>query len=170
MQDYASIIKYTAKEFDVDPVIVGAVVYQEQAENVNFVDTLTDYIGGLLHLNTSIGIGQVRIKTAEYLERHYPELDPCQENSSFIDYNTARVEWLKDPLTNIRYVAAKIYFSQKRWEEAGFDIKDRSEILGTLYNIEDVANPINPHDNPEANEFGKGVKKNYKKIKKLLSL
>ncbi len=170
IQNNALIIKDSAKEFEVDHVIVGAVIYQEQATNVNFVDTLTDYIGGLLGLNTSIGVGQVRVNTAKTLEKFYPKLDPHRQDSWFIDYNIVRMERLKDPLTNIRYVAAKIHFSQERWEKAGFDIKDKPEILGTLYNIEDVANPIEPHTEPEPNRFGKGVEKNYNKIKKLLEL
>lgn len=170
IQNNALIIKDSAREFKVDPVIVGAVIYQEQATNVNFVDTLTDYVGGLLHFNTSIGVGQVRIDTAKFLEEFYPKLDPHRQNSWFIDYNIARMERLKNPLTNIRYVAAKIHFSQERWEKAGFDIKDKPEILGTLYNIEDVANPIEPHIEPESNKFGKGVKENYNKVKGLLGL
>lgn len=170
IRNYIPIIKYAANEFEIDPVIVGAVIYQEQATNVNFIDTLTDYIGGLLHLNTSIGIGQVRVKTAEQLEKYYPNLDPYRQNSLFVDYNMVRVERLKDPLINIKYVAAKIHFSQERWEKAGFDINDRPEILGTLYNIEDVFSPVKPHANPEPNEFGKGVKENYKKVEKLLEL
>jgi len=84
IKNYASLIKFTAKEFAVDSVMVGAVVYQEQATNVNFIDTLTDYI------------------------------------------------------------------------------------VGTLYNIEDVDNPVIPHASPDANDFGRGVEKNYEKVRKLL--
>lgn len=170
VKNNSSNIINAAKEFGVDPVIVGAVIYQEQATNVNFIDVLTDYMGGLLHINTSIGVGQIRVKTAELLEEHYPNLDPHRLESIFVEYNTVRVMRLKDPLTNIRYVAAKIHFSQSRWKKAGFDIKNNPEILGTLYNIEDIKNPIEPHSNPETNEFGEGVKQNYNKVKKLLGL
>lgn len=167
IRDYSLIIKNAAVEFGVDPTMVGAVIYQEQATNVNFIDTLTDYIGGLLRINTSVGIGQVRVKTAEQLEKYYSSLLPRQDNL-FLNDNVIRVAKLKDPLNNIRYVAAKLNFSQERWKNAGFDIQNRSEILGTLYNIEDVANPIEPHYDPETNEFGRGVKENYNKVKTLL--
>jgi len=167
IQNYATEIKDASREFKVNSVIVGGVIYQEQATNVNFVDTLTDYIGGLLHINTSIGIGQVRVESAKSLEKYYSRLRPYPE---IIDDNMVRVERLKDPLTNIRYVAAKIKFSQERWGKVGIDIKNRSEILGTLYNIEDVKNPIEPHDNPKPNEFGKGVANNYDKVKILLKI
>lgn len=170
IQEYKHIIKQSAKEFGVDAIIIGAVIYQEQSTNVNFIDTLSDYIGGLLYVNTSIGIGQVRVKTAESLEKIYSELKISCEESSLIDCNMLRVECLKIPLLNIRYVATKIKFSQDRWERAGFDIKNKPEILGTLYNIEDINNPVEPRNNPEPNEFGEGVKKNFNKVKELLDL
>lgn len=170
IQKNAGIIKDAAKRFNINPVIVGAVIYQEQATNVNFIDTLTDYIGGILHFNTSIGIGQVRVKTAELLEEYYSALNFYDQDKWFIDYNLVRVERLKDPLTNIKYVAAKIHFSQDRWEKAGFSIKEKPEILGTLFNIEDIANPIKPNATPKANSFGQGVKQNYDKVENLLSL
>ena len=170
IKNYAPAIKDVAREFKVDPVIVASVIYQEQATNVNFIDKLTDYIGGLLGINTSIGIGQVRIDTAKALEKYYPNLNPFYKERGFANSNIVRVERLKDPLTNIRYVAAKIKFSQAGWAQAGFDIQNKPEILGTLYNIEDVFIPVKPHASPKANDFGKGVKNNYNKIKKILGL
>lgn len=168
---YAPTIKDVSKEFKVDPIIIGAVIYQEQSTNVNFIDTLTDYVGGLLHINTSIGIGQVRVQTAKLLEDIYPTLNPLdKKNDPWADSNTVRVERLKDPWTNIRYVAAKIKFDQDRWNNAGLDLKDRPEILGTLYNIENINNPIEPSTGAESNNFGIGVKENYGKVKKLLGL
>jgi len=170
IKEYSNQIKLSAQGLGVDPAVVGSVIYQEQSTNVNFVDTLTDYIGGLLFLNTSIGIGQVRVKTAESLEKYYPELNFIDENDLLIDANMARVERLKEPFINIKYVTAKIYFSQKRWKDAGFDLDNKPEILGTLYNIENINEPIQPNANPEANDFGKGVKENYKKVRGLLGL
>jgi len=165
IKKYSNQIKLSAQELSVDPVVVGAVIYQEQSTNVNFVDTLSDYVGGLLSLNTSIGIGQVRVKTAEGLEKHYSELNFIDKDDSFIDSNMARVEKLKDPFLNIKYVVAKIHFSLERWREAGFDLSNKPEILGTLYNIEDVDDPIKPHIDSKANEFGKGVGKIMRKLK-----
>lgn len=168
IQSYRQLIKYAAKEFGVDPIVVGGVIYQEQATNVNFIDTLTDHIGGLLHLNTSIGIGQVRVNTARDLEKLYPELYPGKDSPPAINDTFIRVERLKDPYTNIRYVTAKLHFSDIRWKNKGFDISDKPEILGTLYNIEDVNDPIKPHANPQTNGFGAEVKENYEKVRHLL--
>lgn len=170
VKSYSTAIKAAGQEFRVDPIAVGAMIYQEQATNVSFVDTLTDYVGGLLHVNTSIGIGQVRVNTAGELEKIYPELDPGSDDSLLTNDVFVRVERLKDPYTNARYVAAKLRFSQVRWQEKGFDIHDRPGILGTLYNIEDIRNPIEPNPHPEMNEFGKGVQENYARVKTLLGL
>lgn len=159
-----------AREFAVDPAVVGAVIYQEQASNVNFIDTLTDYLGGVLHLNTSIGVGQVRVETAQALEEHYPNLHPHSPDNTFQKSTLLHVELLKDPLMNIRYVAAKIKFSQERWNLADLDSGERAGILGTLYNLENVASPITPHPQPELNEFGKGAAENYLLVKQWLGL
>lgn len=170
VKTYQPLILTAAKEFYADPVMVGAVIFQEQASNVNFIDSLADYIGGLFHLNTSIGIGQVRVNTARDLEEAYPALDPGVEELWPGEETFVRVERLKDPRTNIRFVAAKLHFSKARWEQAGFDIGGKQEVLGTLYNIEEVGSPITPHAHPEANDFGRGVLKNYDKVKALLGL
>ncbi|MEK9154066.1 MAG: hypothetical protein AAB798_01190 [Patescibacteria group bacterium] len=167
LEVYASIVKAAAKEFDTDPVMVGAVIYQEQSTNVNFVDTLTDTIGGVIGLNTSVGIGQVRVNTARALEEKYPQLVSLStvfsESGDF-----ARVERLKDPFLNIRYVAAKVHFDETHWKGAGFDLSGRHDILGTLYNTQDVEHPLTSHANPEANEFGIGVGENYERVRALL--
>lgn len=170
VKENANIIKTASKEFSVDPVIVAGVIYQEQAMNVDFTDALTDYIGGLVGVNTSIGIGQVRVKTAEALERVYPQLHPVAAGKEVVATNLTRVEFLKNPVMNIRYVAAKIAFEQERWSEAGFDMRNRPEILGTLYNIGSVEEPIEPHSIPDANDFGKSVFENYNTIKRWLEL
>jgi hypothetical protein len=171
IQNNNSAIIAAANEFSVDPVIVGSVVFEEQSTNVNFIDTLTDYVGGLLHINTSIGIGQVRIKTAALLENKFPELNPLiRLKDPFADSNIVRVERLKDPLTNLRYVAAKIKFDIDRWNAAGYSINDKVDILGTLYNIEEIDHPVVPHPSPEPNNFGVGTQNNYDRVKKLLGL
>ncbi|TSC56631.1 MAG: Uncharacterized protein G01um101418_255 [Parcubacteria group bacterium Gr01-1014_18] len=168
IKTFSQIIIDIAREYRIDPVIVASVIYQEQSINVNFVDTLTDYVGGLAYLNTSVGIGQIRVKTAENLEKLYPELRPLVIDNNSVDSNILRVTRLLEPSLNIRFVAAKIKFSQERWKQSGFDISDKSDILGTLYNLEDIANPILPNEAPEANDFGLGVENNYQKVRKLL--
>lgn len=40
----------------------------------------------------------------------------------------------------------------------------------TLYNIEDVDDAKEPHSNPQPNDFGRGVEKNYNNVKKMLGI
>ena len=52
----------------IDSKLIAAVIYTEQANNMNFLDVLTDGIGGFYGIDTSIGIGQVKVSTAKLLE------------------------------------------------------------------------------------------------------
>lgn len=165
----APLIKLVAREFEIDPAIIAAVIYQEQATNVNFIDYLADYIVGLVGVNTSIGVAQIRIDTAAALEKHYSDLNPL-DAASAAGTRAVRIERLKDPLTNIRYAAAKIRFALDQWEKEGFSINNKPEIVGTLYNIDDINKPIVPHGNPTPNDFGKGVARNYSKVQTILAL
>lgn len=170
IKENVGIIKTAAKEFEVDPVMVAGVIHQEQSTNFNFEDKLTDYIGGLVYRDTSIGIGQVKVSTAQELKDKYPKLNPIINGKKVINLRAVRVEFLKDPLMNVRYVAAKIKFDQDLWRDAGFDISDRPEILGTLYNISGIKEPHKPRANPDSNDFGKGVALNYNIIKGWLDI
>ncbi|PJC40750.1 MAG: hypothetical protein CO042_02055, partial [Parcubacteria group bacterium CG_4_9_14_0_2_um_filter_41_8] len=171
IKENVGIIKTAAKEFEVDPVMVAGVIHQEQSTNFNFRDKLTDYIGGLAGIDTSIGIGQVKVSTAEELEQKFNKLNPIINDKKVINTRAMRVEFLKDPLMNVRYVATKIKFDQDRWRDAGFDISSKPEILATLYNIDSVKEPEKkPHINPDSNDFGKGVALNYNIIKGWLKI
>ena len=61
-------IKNAAQKFQVNPYILAATIYADQRLNVDWVDDLTDGIGGFYGINTSIGVAQVRVSTAEFLE------------------------------------------------------------------------------------------------------
>ena len=55
------------------------------------------------------------------------------------------------------------------WKNKYPQISGKSDILGTLYNIGEYGkNGVN--SNPQSNDFGKTVKKNYGKMQGLLGL
>lgn len=56
-----------ANHYGVDPRIVAGVIYAEQSINVNFKDTLTNWLA-FYGVNTSVGLGQVRMSIANSLE------------------------------------------------------------------------------------------------------
>lgn len=128
--------------YGVNPAITAGVIYAEQVLNVNILDDLTDWLG-YYGINTSVGIGQVRIGTAKMLEKkgyvkitkrgkdHYIfniyVLHPGKKNKDV--YN--RLMWSS---INIVYVAAYLKYMQDVWRKNYEKIASSPDILGTLYN------------------------------------
>lgn len=89
IRENADNILEAARAFGVDPQVVAGVIYTEQSENVDIVDTLTDWVGFYGVIDMSVGIGQVRMTTAEELEnlghaRRPPHANP--ESNPFGDF------------------------------------------------------------------------------------
>lgn len=83
--------------------------------------------------------------------------------------NNMRARALMNDKTNIMYVAAYLRYIQDIWKNKYPQISGKSDILGTLYNIGEYGkNGVN--SNPQSNDFGKTVKKNYGKMQGLLGL
>ena len=172
---YRKEIKAAGKKYSVDPVIVGGCIYAEQKRNVNFVDTLTDWVGFYGVLDTSIGIGQVKVSTAIMLEdKGYVSKTKKTDGGWKIPLvgfvhgtrTMAVAKRLENNKCNITYVAAYLKYWIDDWKPVYPKIGKKPAILGTLYNLGDNAKDANP--NPKPNEFGKYVKKKYKYVKKKL--
>lgn len=172
---YRKEIKAAGKKYSVDPVIVGGCIYAEQKRNVNFVDTLTDWVGFYGVLDTSIGIGQVKVSTAIMLEdKGYVSKTKKTDGGWKIPLvgfvhgtrTMAVANRLENNKCNITYVAAYLKYWIDDWKPVYPKIGKKPAILGTLYNLGDNAKDANP--NPKPNEFGKYVKKKYKYVKKKL--
>ena len=177
---YAVTILEEAEYFEVDPFVVAGVIFAEQSLNVNFIDTITDFTAKL-GVNTSVGIGQVRLKTAQLVEEKTKITKITQvgtklgilkvwnvpgvgEVTGSKNYATARR--LENDEQNIKYVAAYISYLQKYWYDAGYNISGKPEILATLYNIGEGS----PKSNPQPNDFGKYVGENYDVIAEFIVL
>ena len=163
-------IKNASEFFKVDPQIVATVVFVEQYFNYNWMDELTDRLGAS-GINTSVGLGQVRMQTVKYIEQ-LGLIDPVDVSSSpkylfglFRKTEDAlRYERLMDDRTNLMYVAAYLKSFQDNWSSAFPEITDRPDILGSLYNLGHTNNdgtPRKPHSNPQANWFGEKTKMYY---------
>ena len=134
IQINAEAIKMAGEEFGVDPVVIAGCIYAEQILNVDWKDTLTDL--PLSFLDTSIGIGQVKVSTAIKLQKlGYIQRKPKIRYISvgIPVYSTISSE-LTDNNTNIRYVAAYLRAWQDVWRVKR-DISKMPGILGTLYNL-----------------------------------
>jgi hypothetical protein len=170
---YSKEIKDAGKKYSVDPAIVGGCIYAEQKRNVNFVDTLTDWVGFYGVIDTSIGIGQVKVSTAKMLEDEgYVSKTKSTDGGwdvplvGFVHGTRTMsiAKRLENNKCNITYVAAYLKYWVDEWKLAYPKIGKSPAILGTLYNLGD--NARKPHKKPQPNEFGKYVKKKYKYVKK----
>lgn len=177
-KDASKIIKANAKsilaagkEFGVNPAIIASCIYTEQTKNVNWIDHVTDR-GWATALDTSIGIGQVKLSTARNLEDN--GYLPKTEGVSYVymNYKITRdekiVEKLSDPETNVLYVAAELKYRQDLWKDQYPMIDGDSAILGTLYNLGDYSKK--PNASPKPSPFGSEVKKNYHQMRTLLEM
>ena len=184
----AETIKEAAKKYGVNPSILASCIYTEQIGNVNLRDTLTDT--AFYWLNTSIGIGQVKVSTAKLMEnkgyiektKYLGKRQNWHGNSYvMVDYwevpgygivEGSREKAISKRLTNekecIEYVAAYLKYWQDEWKDVYPEIDGRSAILGTLFNLGENAKEPNP--NPQPNDFGLLVKENYYFMQYLLDL
>lgn len=174
--DNAQNIKSAAAKFGVNPAILAAVIYAEQRLNVDWKDKLFDDIGGFYGLNTSVGVAQVRVSTAKFLEEqgYMPKINAQDGgwNIPGIGFvhgteTMARATALRNPTINIMYAAAYLAYIQDRWKEAYPEIDGRTAILATLYNQKETRPP---HANPVPNQFGTFAKENYYAMRQLLGL
>ena len=145
------VIKEAAGKFGVDPNIVAGCIYTEQNSNYNIIDVLTDL--PLFFMDTSLGIGQVKVSTAVLLaELGYVDVvgNGASQNLE-IAYRLHT-----DSEYNIYCVAAYLSLHQSQWAET-YDISNNPAILGSLYNLGEKT----PHTNPVPNPFGEDVASCY---------
>ena len=150
-------IKNASKKHNVDPNIVAGCIYTEQVNNYNFVDKMTDV--PLYFIDTSIGIGQVKVSTARKLINAGLVDAVSKRNTNF---DIAR-KLQSDDSFNIECVAAYLSTHQDQWCDV-YDISGDPAILGTLYNV----GARSPHKNPKPSPFGQKVKECYWHMELLL--
>jgi hypothetical protein len=160
-----------ANAFQIKPRLAASVIFVEQFKNVNWVDRKLDVVFADYGYNSSIGIGQVKVKTAEWIEEtlHDPTCQyyPGDDFAKTIPQSGSRedlVKRLNDPWWNAKYVAANLRLILERWERAGVEITSSVDISATLYSTGVVAGDKekkSPHPNPQPNDFGRLAKRFY---------
>ena len=177
IKNNAEYIISAAKEFNIDPGVLAATIYAEQRLNVDWKDDYIDGICGFYGVDTSIGIGQVRISTAKFVEEngYMPKVikEEWGWNIPLVGFvngteQMAREKELENPSKNIRYAAAYLRYFQDLWEEEYPEIGSSVEILATLYNL--GHEQTSPNSEPKANDFGNFAKDNYNYVMTLLGL
>ncbi|MCL2400645.1 MAG: DUF4157 domain-containing protein [Defluviitaleaceae bacterium] len=176
VMDNAEYILNAASHFDINPAILASAIQAEHYLNVDWVDSLTDNIGGFYGLNTSIGVAQVRVNTARRMEEAglMPEITRYHGgwNLPFGGFlhgteTMARSVALQDPQTNTMYAAALMRYYTDRWESEYPGIANSPGVLATLFNQGEL-NP--PHCSPVPNSFGEHAYMNYLRMYGLLDL
>lgn len=167
LQERQTFIEDAAQKFAVNPSYLSAIIYVERTSNYDWTDDAWDIALAQSGKNSSIGFTQVKLKTAYFIERqlHDPAsiFYPGQlyENILQVSQNPDElIEKLKNDKLNILYAAAYLRLMQSRWDQAGFPIDQRPDILGTLYSaglFNNDGTERQPHAHPKSNEFGKKV-------------
>lgn len=157
--------------FNISPRLIASVIYVEHALNVTWVDRDVDPLLAVYGLNVSLGLGQVKINTAVWIEQSLHDSTSAYflgaNCSELIPLSASREETIKRlllPPWNAKYIAANLAMIRYRWKEAGVTIDDNTEILATLYSAGVVENNIEkrfPRTQPVSNGFGKLAEKFY---------
>jgi len=161
------ILKFS-KEYNVDPNVVAGCIFVEQYYNYDWKDKYGDWLGVIGVIDMSIGIGQVRVSTAIFLEEqgYVPKVEDkghvANKGWPIVSMImpkrgiglSERGVRLADDSWNIRYAAAYIRALQDIWVDEFPEISKRPDILGSLYNL---GHEKKPHGSPKPNWFGEYV-------------
>ena len=152
---HISLIITTAKEFNVDRYLLGAILIDEIARLHPFEEIL-DLLGlKILGRNVSVGVAQVKLETANGLIKkglYNPNPDDKELPFSRTLSNKNRehlYQYVIQPKHNIRFAAAFIQSLIEVWA-IHIDITKRLEIIATLYSI----GYGDPKMNPVASKAG----------------
>jgi hypothetical protein len=172
LKQNADVICKAGELFNVSPRIVASVIFVEHALNVTWVDRDVDPLLAQYDINVSLGLGQVKINTAKWIEELLHDSTSRyflgEKYSLLLPLSTSREDLVKRlliPSCNAKYIAAVIAMIQHRWKEAEVDIRNEVDILATLYSAgvvnDDGFEKRPPHENPKSNRFGKIAEEFY---------
>lgn len=167
LQPYRKIILAGAKEFSIDPNILGAILIDEVARAAPWEKVLDKLV--LVGRNSSAGLAQVTMDTAkDIIKAGYYNPNPSDKKLIPETIHTTSRKHIYDyviqPHHNIRFAAARIRQTIDYWANE-IDLSSRPEILGTLYN----QGLGNPKSHPEASNRGRQISEEfYPFIKKVL--
>lgn len=146
-----------ARQFSIDPYLLGAILIDETARLLPFEPMIDALQGGMAGKDTSVGIAQVKLDTANSLIRkglYNP--NPDDKALPFKRLNDgARIylyQYVIQPRHNIFFSAAFIRSLIDAWKNS-LDLSKRPEILATLYH----RGHVKPHSDPDPDERGSQI-------------
>lgn len=158
--------------FNVQPRLIASIIYVERTLNVNWMEGQLDILLAKAGYSSSIGLGQVKIHTAEWIEKKLHDStskyylgDAYRIYLSKSKSRDEMIERLENPIWNIKYVTAYIAMFCRRWLNDGFNISTMPNIIATLYSLGPYhvsdGSERKPHANPKSNYFGEETAKFY---------
>ena len=172
--EYKKEIVQAANQVGISPRVLASIIYAEHKLNVKLGENILDYVFAKSGYNSSMGIAQVKIGTAFWIERQVN--DP--QGQFYLGKNVELkmpysngwdeiVERLNTPEINILYASCYIAMISKEWEPV-LELIDSGNnkvgIIATIYSlgILDSDSKIRkPHLDAKANNFGKTAQEFY---------
>lgn len=162
------LIENASKIFNINQVYLSAVIYTERTNNYDWTDDVFDEIIAKVGKSSSIGFGQIKMRTAYFIERQLSDSTKdfyCgKKYESILEVSgtpTQIIKKLQNDSLNILYASAYLRMMQTFWNKRGYSIDNKPEIIGSLYQLglfHSDGKVREPHFNPKANEFGEKVK------------
>lgn len=171
---YKKEIIEAANQVSLSPRILASVIYAEHKLNVKLGENILDYVFAKSGYNSSLGIAQVKIVTALWIEKqaHNPHSQFYLGKNAELKIPFSKdweetIEKLDNPETNILYAACYIAMIDKLWEpvlELIDSGNNKAGLFATIYSlgILDSEGKIRePHIDARMNNFGKTAQEFY---------
>lgn len=157
LSKYKKIIISAAKDFGLDPYILGAILLDEYARMG--VDDALDWLA-VLGRDTSVGIAQVKIETVRKLiKAGYYNPDPKDGNLSKANISKLSRKYLykyaNHPAHSIYFASAYLRWLIDSWAPF-MDLSKRPEVMGTLYSLSQK-----PSKRPVITRRGRQIKNEF---------
>lgn len=171
---YKNEITKAAKQVGISPRIIASIIYAEHKLNVKTGENILDYVFAKSGYNSSMGITQVKINTAFWIEEQIHN----QQNQFYLGEEIRNkvpqsrnweelIDKLDNPKTNIFYASCYVAMIIKLWQPV-LDLinsgKNKAGIIATIYSlgIFDSEGKIRePHLDARMNNFGKTAQEFY---------
>lgn len=138
---HKDLFKEVGKEFNIDPCLLAAIVIDEKVRLTAFESLGDDMVVDLIGINTSVGMAQLKIDTAnsliisKYYNPSYQDKKLPIPQGEMINLKRAYLfKYVVQPKHNIRFEAARIKSIIDHWSNF-LDLTTRPEIIATLYSI-----------------------------------
>jgi len=167
LREHRGEISLAALEFGQPPRLLASVIFAERSSNVRSGKTFAEEVTAHCGFDSSLGIAQVKVSTAHWIEEHLRDLDfyGVVNDATMLRMGGGSrrgglIARLNEPSTNLLYAAAYVALIRQAWAPV-LQMQEmasrRAGLIATLYSLGLVRSDGSlrlPHPNPELNRFG----------------